>query len=290
MTRLRRLGDAVLGLDRTDLALRLTLLLLLLRPIGEPQLRPWVLLLAAVGLLAPTLARRPALWGLLAGLAAWRVLADWPLADNHAYLLIYWCLAIAISLALPHPGTALALNGRWLIGLAFGFAVTWKGFLSADYLDGTFFRVTLLTDPRLESFSMLAGGLSLEQLVEAREVLWQHLDGAAFGGDEMPALPLRFEWLASFATLWTLAIEVLIAISFLQPDRRRLTALRDPALLVFCATTYALLPTIAGFGWLLLAMGVAQCEAERHRMRLAYLGVFALLLVYREVDILAVLP
>jgi amino acid permease len=106
----------------------------------------------------------------------------------------------------------------------------------------------------------------------------------------MPALPLRFEWLASFATLWTLAIEVLIAISFLQPDRRRLTALRDPALLMFCATTYALLPTIAAFGWLLLAMGVAQCEAERHRMRLAYLGVFALLLVYREVDILAVLP
>ena len=282
MNALRQLGSAVLALETTDLALRLTLLTLMLRPIGEPQLRPWVLLLAAAGLLAPALARRPALWGLLAGLTAWRVLADWPLADNHAYLLSYWCLAIAISLAALEPPAALARNARWLIGLAFGFAVVWKGLLSVDYLDGTFFRVTFLTDPRLESFSTLAGGLSLEQLTEAREVLWQHLDGAAAGGHEMPALPLRFEWLARFATLWTLGSEALVAVSFLLPDRRGLAALRDPVLLMFCATAYALLPTIAGFGWLLLAMGVAQCDPERHRVRLTYLGAFALLLVYRE--------
>jgi hypothetical protein len=45
------------------------------------------------------------------------------------------------------------------------------------------------------------------------------------------------------------------------------------------ATTYAVAP-VASFGWLLLAMGASQCEADARRTRLAYLGVFALLIFY----------
>ena len=53
-------------------------------------------------------------------------------------------------------------------------------------------------------------------------------------------------------------------------------------LLAFCATTYAV-ATIEGFGWLLIAMGVAQCEPARRSMPALYLAAYVLILFYREV-------
>ena len=113
---LRETGRRLAQLDLVDLALRLVLLDLLLMPIGAWYVRPWVLGLAAVGLLVPGQLRRPWLWFALAALSGLRVLLDWQLADNHAYLLAYWCLAIAIALLL-RDRNLLAVNGRLLIGL-----------------------------------------------------------------------------------------------------------------------------------------------------------------------------
>ncbi len=164
-------AQRVLGASSVfDLALRLTLLDLLLRPVGDWSVRPFVLALAAAGLLVPGWLRRPGLWLLLTALTALRVILDWPLADNHAYLLGYWCLAVTLSLLVSEPEASLALNGRWLIGLVFAFA-TFAKVLSPDYLDGTFFRVTLLTDPRFEGASLLLGGLTPEHLEEQRAAL-----------------------------------------------------------------------------------------------------------------------
>jgi hypothetical protein len=59
--------------------------------------------------------------------------------------------------------------------LAFALAVLWKAVLSPDFLDGRFFRVTLLTDPRFGEVAMLAGGLTQDQLDQNR----QSLAGAA---------------------------------------------------------------------------------------------------------------
>jgi hypothetical protein len=50
--------------------------------------------------------------------------------------------------------------------------------------------------------------------------------------------------------------------------------------MAFCATTYAV-ATVDGFAWLLLAMGVVDCE--KPRARAGYVLVFALILFYREV-------
>jgi hypothetical protein len=264
-----------------DLALRLTLLDLLLRPVGDWSVRPFVLALAAAGLLVPGWLRRPGLWLLLTALTALRVILDWPLADNHAYLLAYWCLAVALSLHLSDTEVSLALNGRWLIGLVFAFATLAK-VLSPDYLDGTFLRVTLLTDPRFEAASLLLGGLTPEALEEQRASLVEHIDGPALPAFEPPPRPPRFEALARLGTVWTLVLEAAIALAFLWPLGRGPSRLRDAALLLFCATTYALAP-VAGFGWLLLAMGVAQCESDRRGTRLLYLTVYALILGYREI-------
>ena len=276
----RRIRRAAAELDAVDTALVLTLLLLLLRPIGVGFVRPSLLLLAGAGLLLPSLKRSPTLWLALAALTAWRVASDWPLADNHAYLLSYWCLAIGLALRQADPAVFLAANGRRLIALAFGFAVLWKVFLSPDYIDGTFFRVTLLSDPRFEAVTRLVGGLSADLVERTRLALWQHTDGLA-PSLEVPTLPGRFQGLATFLTLWTAALEALVAIAFFV-SRQRAAGVRDALLLVFCATTYSVAPTIASFGWLLLAMGFAQCDSTRARMRLSYLFVFALILVCRE--------
>ena len=253
---------------------------LLLRPIGDWTLRPVILVSAAAGLLLPGALRQPGLWWLLTLLTGLRALLDWPLPDNHAYLLCYWCFAIALSLLVENTAAFLALNGRWLIGLVFAFATLWKLVLSPDYLDGTFFRVTLLSDPRFEDLSRLAGGLSPDAIAGFREALERHADGgmlAAAGALE----PARFTWLARVATIWTLVIEGVVAVAFLWPRDKGPSRVRDACLLLFCATTYAV-ATVEGFGWLLISMGIAQCAPGRRTTRALYLAAFALILFYRE--------
>ena len=260
-----------------NLALRLTLLVLLLRPIGAGWLRPSLLALAAAGLVLPGGLRQPVLWLALALLAAWRVASGWPLADNHAYLLVYWCLAIALALLAADPERALAWNGRALVGLAFAFAVLWK-LLSPDYLDGRFFRVALVEDHRLERVATALGGVEREALLARRAFLGQHVDGPRLAGAASPE-PARLRRLAHAATWLTLGLEGAVALAFLAPLGRG-AWLRHGLLLAFCASTYAIAPVVS-FGWLLLAMGVAQCAPETWRLRAAYLAVFALLIFYR---------
>jgi hypothetical protein len=269
-------------LDSFDLALCLTLLDLLLRPVGDWKVRPLVLGLAAAAILFKPARHNPWLWFSLTLLTALRVALDWPLADNHAYLLSYWCLAIGLSLAVRDSRSCLALNGRLLIAWVFLFATAWKLILSPDFMDHRFFCVTFILDERFEGFARLAGGLSLDQLLALRETLDQHVDGAYFGEAPLLDPTKRLLWLAQFTTYWTLLIEGLLAMAFFWPVNRGLSKLRDPLLICFCATTYAV-ATVDGFGWLLIAMGVAQCDPARWRIRLGYLAAFGLILFYREV-------
>jgi len=275
----RGLLDQLDELAAVDLALGLTLLDLLLHPVGAWYLRPFFLALAATALLFPRWRRSRALWTALALATGLRVVLSWPLADNHAFLLAYWCLAIALALRARDGAGFLAFNGRLLIGLTFAFASLWKLVLSPDFVDGTFFRVAFLLDERFADFARLFGGMTQELLEVNRDALTQHADGVrALGG---AVLPPRFEPLADAATLWTLACEIAIALAFLWPTDG-LARFRDSLLLLFCATTYAV-ATVEGFGWLLLAMGVAQCDPARRTTRLLYLACFALILFYREI-------
>jgi len=140
--------------DPARLAAALTLAALLLAPIGFWLVRPLVLVLALAGLLLPGLAARAPFWLGLATLSALRVAMDWPLSDNHAYLVPAWCLALALSPPASDAPGRLALSARSLIFVVFALAVVQKLLVSPDYLDGTFFRVTLLGDPRFETSSI----------------------------------------------------------------------------------------------------------------------------------------
>jgi hypothetical protein len=273
-------GHRLAQLDPVGLALRLALLDLLLAPIGRWYIRPLVMGLAAVGLLVPGQMRRPWLWFALAGLSGLRVLLDWQLADNHAYLLAYWCLAVALALLL-RDRNLLAVNGRLLIGLVFAFATLWK-LLSPDFLDGTFLRVTMVVDDRFEGFARLAGGLEPAQRDVLQDRLLRHQDIVLPATPEMPVPPMRFLRLATFSTWGVLLLEAALALAFLWPLGRGPSRTRDGLLMIFCATTYAV-ATVEGFGWLLVSMGIAQTTSGRHRTRLLYLATFILIFLYREI-------
>ena len=265
-----------------EIALRLTAIALLLRPMGPWFVRPAILAAAALVLIAPRVLRTPAVWAMVAALVAVRIADDWPLADNHIYLLAYWTLAIALSLRASDVSQALSTTSRWLLGLAFAFAVLWKIFLSPDFIDGRFFRVTLLTDPRFAEAAMLIGGLSDKELEANRRALAPLPEGAALAEPLTVVEPPRLRALATVSTWGIVLLETSVAVMMLGPRSLAIAWLRHGLLLTFCLVTYAFAP-VAGFGWLLLVMGAAQTAEPDIWARRAYVAAFLVVLFYSEV-------
>jgi hypothetical protein len=260
------------ALDPATLALRLTLAALLLRPIGIGWLRYAVVALAVVGLVSPKALRHAMLWWLLVALATLRVIADWPMADNHGYLLCYWLLAIALCRSSVELEDTLARNAQLLIGLTFAFASLWKVLLSPDYLDGTFLRISMATDVRLETFTRLAAGLDAVELQTLREHL--HSGGSIGGAAE----PTRYRAVAMIATGWNVFINLALACAFLGVPWIART--RNILLIIYCTVTYAV-ATVDGFAWLLISMGIAQTDRVQVRTIAGFVAVFLLVLGYR---------
>jgi hypothetical protein len=264
-----------------DTALRLTAIALLLRPMGGWFVRPAILAAAVLILVYPRALRHPIVWGGVALLTAIRIAGDWPLSDNHIYLLCYWTLAIALSLrAHDASSSALAYTSRWLIGLAFAFAVLWKVVLSPDFLDQRFFRVTLLTDPRFGVVARLIGGLSADELEANRQALTPLAHGAELLDPPRVHEPAPLRAFAAVSTWGSLFLEAAVSVLMLAPTTR-FALLRHGSLLSFCGVTYAFAP-VAGFGWLLLTMGLAQLDERQRWWRGAYVVAFVAVLFYDE--------
>ncbi len=265
-----------------DPVLQLTGVTLLLRPLDDSWwVGPLALAVACVAVVVPAVRRAPVTWLVLAALSGARVMLVWPLADNHHYLLAYWCLAIGLALSGPAPAAILAASARWLLAAAFTLAVLWKGVLSPDYVNGTFFRVTLLTDARFADASMVFGGLTPGQMTQNRAFLEPLPDGAELLEPPPFVEPGRLRVFASVATWGGLMLEALVALLLVLPSGAVVGAARHVSLLAFCVTTYALAP-VAGFGWLIATLGLAQCVPSQRVLRGAYLAVFVLILIYAE--------
>lgn len=279
---IKRFTSPASDLGPAEIVLRLTAIILLMRPMGHWSVRALILALAGLGIAMPRVLRAPATWYALAALVSIRIIADWPLPDNHVYLLAYWCLAVALALGAGDGRKVLSRSSRLLIGFAFLMAFLWKGVLSPDYLDGRFFQVTLLTDERFQDAAILLGGMTAQQLDQSRQYLSPLPEGAELLDETPLAEPRAFKLLASFSTWGLLIVEGLIAIACLAPLRGRVVTARHVLLLLFCVVTYAFAP-VAGFGWLLLTMGVALCEPEHRLLRWCYVGAWGLVLLYDEV-------
>jgi hypothetical protein len=264
-----------------DPVLTLTAIILLLRPLDVWWVAVVVLAAACLSLLSRTVRRAPLTWILVALFVGARIVVVWPLSDNHIYLLAYWCLAIGLALSSATPAATLSASSRWLLAGAFGMAVLWKAVLSPDYVDGRFFRVTLLTDERFADAALVFGGLSRDQMAQNRAFLDPLPQGAELLTPPPFVEPPRLRAFAAVTTWSGIILEGLIALTCLIP-LRRFDMTRHALLLAFCITTYALAP-VAGFGWLIATMGLAQCRPRQRLVLSAYVAVFILILMYSEV-------
>jgi hypothetical protein len=286
--RSQRWLDAVRAMDRLDLITAMTLVLLLVYSGGGWYVRVPVAMLGAAGLLLQDLRRRPAFWLVLAALLAGSYLYEWYGVDNHKWLYVYWCLNLGLALLTPEPRESLAVSSRWLVAACFVFATGWK-LASPDFLDGSFFHYTFLTDRRLEWAAELLGGLPPTAGAANRLAI----EGAVGYSSGISLVDLRtgpgVAALARALAWGTLAIEALVALAFLAPLRPPwATRVRAVVLAAFILGTYAIAPVI-GFGWMLLILGLAQLPdgpdgpngPDRGPIPALYLALFLLLPLYQ---------
>ena len=121
------------------------------------------------------------------------------------------------------------------------------------------------------------------QLMENREYLTPLPEGAELLEPPVLHAPGRFRVLVQTATWGTLAIEALAAELWLAPlTRRGLLVARHGVVLLVCVTTYAFAP-VAGFGWLLLVLGLATCGADERWLRALHVATYGIVLLYAGV-------
>lgn len=277
----RRGIQHVTSRDRLDIVPQMTLLLLLLFNLnyyGEFSL--FLLILATLPVIFPVLFRSEIFW-FIAGIGQTvHILSSYFLVDDHKYLLAYWCLVLWLTFKAPAAKriAILSFNARVLTGLVMLFAVAWKSLISSHYVSGTFFYFRLMTDFRFAPLLAMLGfqpGLRPEENHIALDLLTQSVHtGVPF--TEIALYPSdQVLWLAHFFTWSTVLLEGALAFTFLTnlgPPR-----LKHYLLQIFILVTYAVVPVI-GFGWLFIAMGIAQCPPEWRHIRLIYVVLFVLLL------------
>jgi hypothetical protein len=262
-----------------ELALRVLLLVLLLDASLFWFQRLPLQIACGLGLLLPALVRDARVWAGITLLTVWPLFWNWPFSDNHDYLRAFAALSVTLALGARDPAGALRTSARLLVGGTFLFATLWKLALSPDFVTGTFFRVTLLADPRFHDLAVLAGGASWETLDAFDAALREFLAGRTEGWPGAFVEPGALRRLALALTLFTGASEAAIAAAFLWP---RLGRFRNVLLIAFGASTFAF-ATVRGFGWLLMALGLAQCEAHERRARIGYVVTVFLIEIYRSV-------
>jgi hypothetical protein len=210
------------------------------------------------------------------------------LIDNHKYLMTYWVLAVFLASTRDDAGErdrVISFNGRILLGLCFLFAVIAK-LLSADYLNGGFFRHTLLLDSRFSSFTSLVGGVDSVALSEVKASAHDLRSAYLLNVDVSQAklfASRRFSLLVWFMTFWTISIESALAVVFLWPKHKKFVEWgRRYLLWIFLITTYSV-ALVSGFAWTLAVMGLAQLPKTHARFRIVYIFLVAVVLQFYEI-------
>lgn len=264
--------ERIRNFPRWDLALIMTQLLLILAGPSYWYAKVPLNMLAVAGLILPSARRSRTYWLSIATVMFAVNYLHFYTVDNHKHLLGYWCGAVYLALLSSEPERVLAVSARWLIALAFTFALFWKLY-APEFASGGFFQFALLLDERFRNLTEVVGGLrpDLYQINRAAVAsLHDQTNGALVvrltTGPMIPGLARAMAW-------WTIGLEALVALAFLVPTRTRLARYRDIPLLVFVVSTYALAPVL-GFGYLLIAMGLTQSPARGWSMRAMYVAAF----------------
>lgn len=259
------------------IGLLLTVALVILYGPTVWYVRAPAVMLALVGWVWPGALSAPLLWTILAAVLAAGVYLRRFTIDNHQYLMAYWCAAIALSLGDP-TREALKRNARILVGLAFAFAAAWK-WASPEFVSGDFLEYELLCDPRFAGFTEVVTGLPAQAL-EANRAAMAGLVAPSAGHTAAALTTAPAVSVISDVMTWsTLILETWIAIAFLVPRSGPLGRYRDVPLIGFLLTTYSV-ATVPGFAYLLLAMGLVQCERRRWWIPAGYLAAAMVLQIF----------
>lgn len=267
------------AVDALTLVGALTLVLLLLYPGGTPELQVPLRGLCVAGLLYRPLMHWPWFWGGVTAVLAVSYVGAWAEADNHKFLFAYWSLALTLATAGANAVDVLRTNARWLIGLCFAVAVTWK-LRTPDFWQGAFLHFSFLADVRFSAAAQLVGGIDAASLAENRKVILPDLiawDGAKTSA-QFHTTP-RLATVSTALAYWTVLIETCIAAAFLWPVDRGPSPWRDLPLLVFIVSTYAV-AHVGGFAWILVILGLAQASRSLPYRRLVYLTALGLVILY----------
>lgn len=260
----------------STLAARLSLIVVIFNAREWPIVFVAVAAVAVLGLRHERLATHPALWFALAAVLGAVQVTGWEGVDNHVITTTYWCLALGLSLAAVDPEDAVGENARALIGLVFLFATFWK-LVSGQFLNGEFFRYTLLFDDRFSHVASLAG---LTDAVHQHNLgVLLELRRSGTGGALM--VPAALSTLATVMTVFGVVLEGLVAATHLARLPARAEWTRHATLLLFAAATYLVVP-VGGFGALLMVLGAARCRPG-DPMRLVYVGGIVAISLYTPV-------
>jgi hypothetical protein len=219
--------------------------------------------LVMLGLLAPSLAASPSLWvAIAAAQLSWIPLA-YHAADNHQYLIGYWCLTVWLALRAggERGSDILRSNATLLIGLCFLCAVISK-LMSHRYRDGSMFAYLLLMDPRFLMLATTVAGVSAA--TQAAHAAASGLVRAEWGQVVVPISP-RLQRTAVALSGWTIGVEALIAAVFLIPAPG-FEGVRVASFVSFALPTY-LFVAVPAFGQILtimLAATVADLEMRTY--------------------------
>jgi hypothetical protein len=286
---LTRLNAPIVAMSTFDLCAVVTFVLLFLYAGTHWYLTIPMRAVCLCAIIIPALRSSSYLWFTCLALLAAANCYDRLLIDNHKYLLTYWVLAMCLSSVQTDSDErerVLYFNGRVLIGLCFLFAVVAKC-VSADYMNGGFFRQALLLDNRFAHLAWLVGGIDRLTLTNFKYAS-HDLKTAYLLNADLRQLSLRssfrFSLLVWFMSWWTIVIESSIAFVFLWPHNNHVTERgRIYLLWLFLISTYSI-ALVSGFAWTLAVMGLAQLGKVNAHFRIMYILVVAILLQFYQVE------
>lgn len=146
-----------------------------------------------------------------------------------------------------------------MIGLCFLFATIWK-IRSPDFLSGDFFSWKFTTDIRFREMAESLLGTPREANAENFQTL-ASLKAGPIGRVADFVIGDRTYTVARFVSWYTVLIEGIVAVTYLAPQRSRISKLSHWALFVFIVTVYPIAPVI-GFALILLALSVGAVSEQ----------------------------
>jgi len=238
-----------------------------------------VLILAGLALVLPGFYKSKYLWYSIAFIFILKTISEWWFQDNHLFVNTYWAIAIAFALSFKDVKKVLAANARLMVGLVFSFAIVWK-FLSPDFISGSYFHYSFLTDVRFIEEATLLGDVSRSEIDSNIRKLNEF---EAAGTDQVElASSDRIKSLTHLITWHTVVIELLLAVLFLLPARLRISRYRNYLLIVFVLTTYLAMP-IHSFAWLIIAIGISQVKDDEKPDKAILIACLPVMLIYQYV-------